>query len=707
MGGGLRLQPRRGPVPGARALAVRALRPRRLSATRPLDEAARARRALEEERRLFYVALTRARTTSLADGDGGAARGVRPLALALLPGGAAVSRRESRARASFVSAEEALAALRRAGGGPAGWRDHVETTNANAMLPTGGLWTSRLAPGAVRELPAAVLLRQPARDRRHPHDARCGSAASSTTCSRPSTIPSGSEPQTLERLLELAGEQSFEEVKPRAARGRAAPRCSRRLLRNYFESEVAPGLDARGARGRAALPLRARRVDADAATSTGSTASPDGRLRLIDYKTSKRAMKTRRGRAGPPARPLRARLPRGSGAERARARSPSSSTSTRAIVARGRARPARADGDARPRRADARADPRATSPRSSPSGSTSRPRPTAQWCEFKQICPRHHGRTCRCERSPTSSSAILDHAARPAAHRGRRRHGQDRHAPARDRRADRGAASSPGEILCLTFTVEATKEMRRRVLDAFADRDGHRPRRADRPDLPRVRRLDPARARAAARSRRRTPRCSTARASGSSRSRRSTAAPSTDLEIGWLPTFVGKAAHAATRRCSGTSSRPLEVARLVRRAARRRRGRARARSRPCAAVEAYRALKRERNAIDFGDQIALAVELLRDAARGARAAALPASATSSSTSTRTPTSPSASSSSSSAPTRQLVCAVGDVDQGIFGWRGATIHNMFAFPRRLPRRALRDALDQLPLRASASSTSRTR
>src|SRR5207302_6987619 len=30
----------------------------------------------------------------------------------------------------------------------------------------------------------------------------------------------------------------------------------------------------------------------------------------------------------------------------------------------------------------------------------------------------------------------------------------------------------PGEILCLTFTVEATKEMRRRVLDALADREG-------------------------------------------------------------------------------------------------------------------------------------------------------------------------------------------------------------------------------------------
>jgi DNA helicase-2/ATP-dependent DNA helicase PcrA len=31
---------------------------------------------------------------------------------------------------------------------------------------------------------------------------------------------------------------------------------------------------------------------------------------------------------------------------------------------------------------------------------------------------------------------------------------------------------SPGQILCLTFTVEATKEMRRRVLDSLSGREG-------------------------------------------------------------------------------------------------------------------------------------------------------------------------------------------------------------------------------------------
>ena len=43
--------------------------------------------------------------------------------------------------------------------------------------------------------------------------------------------------------------------------------------------------------------------------------------------------------------------------------------------------------------------------------------------------------------------------------------------PARDRRPDR-RRREPREILCLTFTVEATKEMRRRVLAALSDREG-------------------------------------------------------------------------------------------------------------------------------------------------------------------------------------------------------------------------------------------
>ena len=135
----------------------------------PIDEAARARRALEEERRLFYVAMTRARTqlmlTATEEAREESGRSLSRFYLEAQP-----FLGESRERSEPVSSAEALAALRRAGGGPAGWRDHVETTNANAMLPSGGLRTSasRLAP--VRELRAPVLLREPGRDRRHPHD---------------------------------------------------------------------------------------------------------------------------------------------------------------------------------------------------------------------------------------------------------------------------------------------------------------------------------------------------------------------------------------------------------------------------------------------------------------------------------------------------------------------------------------------------------
>ncbi len=55
--------------------------------------------------------------------------------------------------------------------------------------------------------------------------------------------PEQNEPQTLERLLELGREQSFEEVKPRplAAEQR---RLLEKLLEDYFASEIAPGLDA-------------------------------------------------------------------------------------------------------------------------------------------------------------------------------------------------------------------------------------------------------------------------------------------------------------------------------------------------------------------------------------------------------------------------------------------------------------------------------
>jgi superfamily I DNA/RNA helicase len=114
---------------------------------RPLDEAERARRALEEERRLFYVALTRAKSRLyLTATEESRQETGRSLSRFFLEAQGFLD--PERERDGFVSAEEALAALRRAGGGPAGWRARAETANANAMLPEGAIWTSatRLAP---------------------------------------------------------------------------------------------------------------------------------------------------------------------------------------------------------------------------------------------------------------------------------------------------------------------------------------------------------------------------------------------------------------------------------------------------------------------------------------------------------------------------------------------------------------------------------
>ena len=111
------------------------------------DEVARARRALEEERRLFYVAITRARTRlTLTATEEAREESGRSLSRFYLEAHSFLGR--ARERTEPVSSAEALAALRRAGGGPGGWRDHVGTTNPNPMLPSGGLRTSasRLAP---------------------------------------------------------------------------------------------------------------------------------------------------------------------------------------------------------------------------------------------------------------------------------------------------------------------------------------------------------------------------------------------------------------------------------------------------------------------------------------------------------------------------------------------------------------------------------
>jgi DNA helicase-2/ATP-dependent DNA helicase PcrA len=240
------------------------------------------------------------------------------------------------------------------------------------------------------------------------------------------------------------------------------------------------------------------------------------------------------------------------------------------------------------------------------------------------------------------------------------------------------SGTSPGEILCLTFTVEATKEMRRRVLAALAGRPGIDPDEltvqtyhAFAASIVREHALllgldgDAAlldQARAWQLTLEALDQCSFPK-----------------LEIGWLPTFVGKVLtlneemlrHVVSPErlldwCLAQAGDEVALERLD----------------AIQAVESYRNLKRQRNAIDFGDQIALAVELLRerpdvlerlrsrfryvfldeyqdtDVAQRELVKLVGTGA-------------------------EVICAVGDVDQGIFGWRGATIHNMFAFGDDFP------------------------
>lgn len=236
----------------------------------------------------------------------------------------------------------------------------------------------------------------------------------------------------------------------------------------------------------------------------------------------------------------------------------------------------------------------------------------------------------------------------------------------------------PGQILCLTFTVEATKEMRRRVLDALSAHEGVDPDEltvqtyhAFAASIVREHALllgldgDAALLDAARQwqlALEALDRCSF-----------------DTLEIGWLPTFIGKVLTLNEEMLHHVVT-PDEV-----RAWCRAQGAdqvAGDRLEAMQAVECYRAVKRERNAIDFGDQIALAVELLRvrpevlyrlrarfrflfldeyqdtDVAQRELVKLIGNGA-------------------------DLICAVGDVDQGIFGWRGATIHNMFSFADDFP------------------------
>jgi ATP-dependent DNA helicase UvrD/PcrA len=254
---------------------------------RTLDEAERARRTLEEERRLFYVALTRARTrlylTATEESREETGRSLSRFFLEahdhLEPDGD---------RAGLVSSDEALAALRRAGGGAPGWRDRAESANDNPMLPDRGIYTSatRLAPyencplqfffGSLLEIGRSRTPAMSLGGIFHDvleafHD------------------PERAEPQTLERLLELGEEHWSDEGMRPAALAVQNRRALGAMLRNYFESEV-----VQGRVGEVLAVERGFRFDLDASKVSGYIDRIDrlgsGALRLLDYKTSKSPM---------------------------------------------------------------------------------------------------------------------------------------------------------------------------------------------------------------------------------------------------------------------------------------------------------------------------------------------------------------------------------------------------------------------------------
>jgi ATP-dependent exoDNAse (exonuclease V) beta subunit len=254
----------------------------------PMDEATRASRALEEERRLFYVAITRARTqlflTATEEGREEAGRSLSRFYLE-----AQSFLEEGHECNEFVSSGEAVAALHRAGGGEPGWRAIAETTNPNPMVTDGGLWTSasRLAPyekcplqfffGSLLEIggarTSAMLLGGVFHDVLQAfHD------------------PASDEPQTLARLLQLAKESwGSVDLRPRALAAEQRRQLDEMLTR-YFELEIEPGFDAE------VLAVEQRfRFQLDSSTISGYIDRidrlPDEHVRLIDYKTSRKAMK--------------------------------------------------------------------------------------------------------------------------------------------------------------------------------------------------------------------------------------------------------------------------------------------------------------------------------------------------------------------------------------------------------------------------------
>jgi ATP-dependent exoDNAse (exonuclease V) beta subunit len=252
-----------------------------------LDEAGKARRALEEERRLFYVALTRARShiflTATEEAREEAGRALSRFYLEAQP-----FLSEEQARDGLVSAEEGVAALRRAGGGPPGWRDLAETFNPNPMLPTRGLWmsASRLAP--YENCPLQFFLgSQVELGRVRTTAMKLGGVFHDVV--EAFHDPERNESQTLERLLELAAEHSFDDVHPRPL-AEEQRRTLDWMLDQYYRHEVEPGLV-----GEVLAVERRFQFELDSSTLNGYIDRidrlPDRLLRLVDYKTSKSAMK--------------------------------------------------------------------------------------------------------------------------------------------------------------------------------------------------------------------------------------------------------------------------------------------------------------------------------------------------------------------------------------------------------------------------------
>jgi superfamily I DNA/RNA helicase/RecB family exonuclease len=269
----------------ALARSQHALFDRELFGGAALDEAEKARRALEEERRLFYVGLTRARThVFLTATEEAREEAGRALSRFYLEASGFLA--DAPTRNGFVSATEATAALRRAGGGEPGWRNLDETGNPSPMLPSGGIWTSATRLEPYENCPLQFFLGslvELGRVRTTPM--RLGGAFHDVV--ERFHDPERNEPQTLERLLELATEQSFDDVHPRPL-AEEQRRQLDAMLRTYYEHEVAPGCV-----GEVLAVERRFRFELGASTLSGYIDRidrlSDGVLRLVDYKTSKGA----------------------------------------------------------------------------------------------------------------------------------------------------------------------------------------------------------------------------------------------------------------------------------------------------------------------------------------------------------------------------------------------------------------------------------